>query len=232
LPIFDHATENLEAVRKQVGQKRDTISRYGAPVYVETSHAFLKSWWDLAADYFPQLQVLHLIRNPLEVAKSEANRESFIHRRHLPLRNYRGRDGRKYFRWALTGHEPIFSAFDLARITLFQRYLIQWIEIENRAMDFLLRFDKGRNCMTIHTPQDLNDPQLLARLLDFLRLVPWRNEVRMPDTQNRTPHNPTLIGGEELLQCSKIIAALPQQYLEIFRHDPYAGRPWSALLCK
>jgi len=136
VPIYHNATGDLDAVRTLLHRKRQTIAAYGTSTYVETSHAFLKSYWNLAPEFFPHTKVFHLIRNPLEVALSESNRECWmVKRRKYPVRYryryYRGSDGRRYRRWALTELEPIFSHFALAELTLFQRYLIQWIKIEN-----------------------------------------------------------------------------------------------------
>ena len=82
------------------------------------------------------------MREPLKVAKSETYRHELLNWFHAPLRNYRGGDGRRYFRWALTGLEPIYRSLDNLQLSLFQRYVVQWIEIENRAMQFLDRFQK------------------------------------------------------------------------------------------
>lgn len=232
LPIYDHFVKNLDAIRKLVKQKHETIKRYRLPIYIETSHSFLKSYWDIAPEYFPQMKFLHLIRHPLEVARSEANRDTLINRWRLPFRHYRGRDRRKYFRWALTGREVIFASFDLEHLTLFQRYLIQWIEIENRAIEFLGRFDMKPSCMTLHTPRDLKDSQLIIKLLHFLEIEPISNEVILPGIRNRTPGNPTVIGDEERRQCREIIEKIPASYLEIFQHEPYTSSQWSGLLQK
>lgn len=230
LPIYDHWAGNLEAVRQRVAQKRAAIERYRARCYIETSHAFLKSWWDVAPEFFPRMKVLHLIRHPLEVARSEANREAFIHRWHLPGRHYRGRDGQQYFFWALTGREPIFQSHGVADITRFQFYLLQWIEIENRAMAFLQRFNMWKSRFTLHTPQGLADPQVFEALLAFLDLGRKPNTAIASRHQNRTPGRPTLIGDEELRQCRQIIERIPASYLEIFRHEPYVQCEWISSL--
>ena len=164
LPIYDHSAGNLEPIRDLLRKKARRIRRYLPRVYIETSHAFLKSYWDLAPEFFPDMQVVHLVRNPLQVARSEANRELLIDRWHLPFRRYRGRDGRKCLRWSLTDLEPIFSFCDRERLTRFQWYLIQWIEIENRATEFLERFGKRSTCFTLHSPMDLNDPDRVGAL--------------------------------------------------------------------
>ncbi len=232
LPIYDHLAGNLDAIRKLVKQKHETIKRYRSAVYIETSHAFLKSYWDIAPEFFPQMKVLHLIRHPLEVARSEANRETLAHRWRLPFCHYRGRDRRKYFRWALTGREPIFGSFDLEHLTLFQRYLIQWIEIENRAIAFLGRFHMTSSCMTLHTPWELKDPQVIFRLLHFLNLKPISERILLTGIQNRTPGKPTVVGDEERRQGREVVERIPARYLEIFQHAPYTSCQWSELLQK
>ncbi|MFW3112878.1 hypothetical protein MHAE_03805 [Mycobacterium haemophilum DSM 44634] len=235
--IYDRATGQFDAVRAVLRRKRRAIDLCGTPIYIETSHAFLKSYWDLAPEFFPQSKVFHLIRHPLEVACSESNRERWmVKRRKYPVRYryryYRGRDGRRYKRWTLTELEPIFSSFDLSQLTLFQRYLIQWIELENRAMDYLQRFDMHARCLTLHSPQDLNSPQAAAAILDFVG-VGHSGVALLPGVQNATPPGyETTLGDSELHQCSDVVAALPATYLEIFQHEPYAGQPWAALLSK
>jgi hypothetical protein len=229
--IYDHTTGCLDAVRALLCRKRRTIDWYRRPTYIETSHAFLKSYWDLAPEFFPHTKVFHLIRNPLEVARSEENREQWLNRIHAPDRRYRGRDGRLYTRWALTGLEPIFSSFELSQLTLFQRYLIQWIEIENRAMEYLRRFDMHDRCLTVHSPQELNSPQAAAAILDFAG-IGRKGELSLPGVQNRTSGYETILGEDELRQCRDVVAALPATYLEIFQQEPYAGQAWAALLTK
>lgn len=229
--IYDHSTGRLDTVRSLLRRKRRAIERYRTPVYIETSHAFLKSYWDLAPEFFPRTKVIHLIRNPLEVARSEANREQFLDKIHFPCRRYGGAGGRRYRRWALTELEPIFEGFDLSQLTLFQRYLIQWIEIENRAMDYLRRFDMRPRCLNLYSPRDLTSPQAVAGLLDFVGVAGAR-EVWLPGIKHRTPGCPTIIGDDELGQCRDVVTALPPRYLEIFQEEAYAGQAWAALLSK
>lgn len=223
--IYDHSSGRHDSVRALLRRKRRAIDACRAPVYVETSHAFLKSYVDLAAEFFPDAKVFHLIRDPREVARSEANRESWLNKQHNPLRHYRAPDGRLYRSWALTEFEPIFDGFDLSQLTLFQRYLIQWIEIENRAMTYLRRQNMGDRCLTLYTPRDLNSPEVAAAIVDF---VGGRRagEITLPGVHNRTPGYQTVLGEDELSQCREVIAALPTRYLEIFQREPYAGEPW------
>ncbi|WP_041354980.1 hypothetical protein [Nitrosococcus halophilus] len=57
-PIYDRCIGDVEAVRKQLLRKQQRIRRYAPHVYIETSHAFLKSYWDLAPEFFPQMQLV------------------------------------------------------------------------------------------------------------------------------------------------------------------------------
>src|SRR5437762_13100269 len=169
-PIYDYAIGERERTRSLLARKRRIAQRCQAAAYVETSHALLKSWPDLAAEYFPQSKFIHLIRDPLKVAKSEADREQLIKRLHVPLCHYRGGDSKRYFLWSLTGLEPIFQHFDVAKLTRLQWYVIQWIDIENRAMRFLSKFGKHADCFTLHWPVDLNDAARVGAMFEFLGL--------------------------------------------------------------
>jgi len=224
-PIYDRAIGERDYTRKLLARKRRIIERCGRAAYVETSHAFLKSWSALAAEFFPNLRVVHLVRDPLKVAKSEAYRELWLHRLRLPLRNYRGGDGRQYFRWALTGLEPIFQHNEPEKLTRLQWYLLQWIEIENRAMQFLTHFGKHADCVTLHSPHDLNDATRVRAMFDKLGLPTRTSEIAIAGHQNRNPR-PTTITDDDRRELAEIVRSLPPEYLAIFWHEPYASLPW------
>ena len=224
-PIYDRAVGERDYTRRLVARKARIIARCGQPAYVETSHAFLKSWSDLAAEYFPNLKLVHLVREPLKVAKSEAYRETWLHRLHLPLRNYRGGDGRKYFRWALTGLEPIFQHFERAQLTRLQWYLLQWIEIENRAMQFLAASGKQANCFTLHSPHELSDAGRVRELFEFLGLSLKHKTLDLRGRQNRNPR-PTVITDDDRRELADVVGRLPPEHLAIFQREPYVRFPW------
>ena len=230
-PIYDHAVGDRDAVRRRLEVKRRWVSRVAPRAYVETSHAFLKSYWDLAPEYFPGMRVVHVVRNPLEVARSEANREELIERVRLPLRRYRGGDGRRYFRWALTGREAIFRPFDGMALSPFQRYLIQWIEIENRATVFLDRFDMWDACFTVHTPGELRQPARLEALVRFVHGDSSAPPLVMSDVRNRTPGRPTVVGTREEAELESVVDRMTSDRLRIFSKPPYAGLAWAGRLC-
>lgn len=220
-PIYDLAVGDIAAIRRLAERKARIIRGCGKPAYVETSHAFLKSWSDVAAELFPDLKLVHLVRDPLKVAKSEANRHAWLDWFRFPLRNYRGGDRRLYPRWALTTLEPIYQHFTAQTLSLFQRYVVQWIEIENRAMRFLDKHRKHDACFTLQSPHELNDPARVRAMFDFLGVKLRRQTLDLGGRQNRNPR-PTVISERERDEFAAVVARLPPEYIEIFRREPYA----------
>jgi hypothetical protein len=162
--IYDAYAGRLDRIRSRLARKRDYIRRQHTKVYLESSHAFLKSAYLAALEFFPDMRLVHLIRNPMLVAKSEAVREERRRRAHAPFHYYLGDDGERHFYWSLTMNEEIYWSFDRARLSLFQKYLIQWIEIENRAMGFLNQHRLHERCVTLHSPRYLNSTDLTPSL--------------------------------------------------------------------
>ena len=226
-PIYDHACGKIDSIRELLEKKRRVIERFAPRTYVETSHAFLKSYFDLAPEYFPEMKLVHLVRNPLKTAKSLANREDLIHRLRLPFCHYRGDDGCWYFRWALTGLEPIYQNFDKHNVTSFQRLLLEWIEIENRSIQFLDRFDKHADCVTLHAPAEINDPERLREMFERLGLKMRNDTIDLAGRTNKTPGLPTVITDDEERQFAEVVKQLPQQYKSIFAAPPYSQWEWS-----
>ncbi len=225
-PIYDCALGDQEPIRRLLERKRQIIERYRGQTYVETSHAFLKSWFQLAPAFFPRLKLVHLIRDPLYVAKSEASREALIKKLRVPFCHYRGGDGNRYFLWSLTGLEPIFRHFDVASISRFQWYVIQWIEIENRATRFLDEFQRHADCFTLQSPRDLNCTERMRQMFQFLGLQFRTNQIKLSGRRNRN-WRATVITDEDRRQFGDVIAAMPREYLEIFRQAHYAEMPWA-----
>ena len=233
-PIHDHTQGNLERIHQLLLCKQRFIARLMArrrcDAYVETSHAFLKSYYDLAPEFFPQSKLVHLVRHPLKTARSETNRELWIDSIRFPWRHYRTDDGRRLFRWSLTGDEPIYQAVGLSRPTLFQHSAIQWIEVENRAMQFLDQFEKHDDCATISSPRDLNDPNRVQAMIERLGLEQAHKKVNITGKRNRTPGAKTTITSQGEDEFREVVDRLPDKYLEIFRHPPYAEQEWATWL--
>ncbi|MDX1966510.1 MAG: hypothetical protein SFV23_05010 [Planctomycetaceae bacterium] len=234
-PIYARQAGDKATIREWLQRKQKYIARYAPKTYIETSHAFLKSYSELAPEYFPNIRVLHVVRDPLKVARSEAHRYEWCRAWNFPFMFYHGSDGKKYARWGLTGLEPIYAHFDMQQITAFQRCLVQWIEIENRAMQFLDRFQKHRDCYFLHTTQDLNDPVKLGGLIEFLGVPRRYAELKMPNNavaKNVNPGKYDLSPEAEREQTEVVLDRLPREYFEIFARAPYSGLPWSGMLTR
>src|SRR5690349_14373424 len=57
--IYDAATGRLDRIRKLLAKKRQYVNGLPGQVYLESSHAFLKSAYVAALEYFPEMQLLH-----------------------------------------------------------------------------------------------------------------------------------------------------------------------------
>jgi hypothetical protein len=226
--IYDAYAGRLDRLRRLLARKRDYVNRQNGRIYLESSHAFLKSAYLVALEFFPELQLIHLIRDPLKVAKSEAYREAWRRRVHAPFHYYRGDDGRRHFFWALTTNEEIFRGFEVSKLNLFQLYLIQWIEIENRALSFLKAHDPATRCITLHVPEDLNNKSSIRSMFEFFGLKTIRADVVLRGRKNKCWGNTPVVTPEDENQAAEILQQLPHRYLEIFSHAPYTNRPWSA----
>jgi len=182
-------------------------------------------------EFFPEMKLIHLIRNPLEVARSELNRHQWLDNIHFPFRYYTAENGEKYFRWALTGMEDIFQDVKIDSLTPFQQYVVQWIEIENRAMNFLDKYNKHDCCYTLSVDKDLNNPGVLAQLFHFFGLERKTSQIIMRGRRNRNII-PAHVTNEDKRQFREVINHLPSSYLEIFQKKPYTNFEWVKYLTK
>src|SRR5580658_10305751 len=66
--IYDAYAGRIGKVRARLEKKRDYIQRCRGSIYLESSHAFLKSAYVAALDVFPGLELVHLVRDPIKVA--------------------------------------------------------------------------------------------------------------------------------------------------------------------
>lgn len=229
-PIYWYQEKKFDDIRRLFAIKQRRISRCRADVYLETNNAFLKSFSDIAMEFFPDLKLIHIIRNPLEVARSQLNRHIWLNKIRLPLRRYyRGDDGKKYFRWTLTGKEDIFQSVTLDALTPYQYLVLQWIEIENRAIRFLDTYNKHSECYTLMAPGDLNNGEVIGNLFRFFGLERKDGRINFRGKKNGNKI-PTVVSEEDLRQFRQVIGSLPDSCLRIFRNAPYTGCEWAKLL--
>ncbi len=227
--VYDAYAGRLDRLRALLARKRAYIQRLPGRGYLESSHAFLKSAYRVALEIFPDLRLIHLVRDPLLTSKSEARREAWRRRLRAPLHYYRGDDGQRHFYWALTRNEEIFRRAARPGFSLFQLYLLQWIEIENRALAFLEQPSLHERCFTLRVPGELNDPARLRTMFEFFGTSP-RLPLRLAGRKNRSFGARTVITPEDERATAEVFQSVPGEYLEIFRREPYRSQPWSARL--
>jgi len=236
-PIYWYHTGQTEKIKKIFIKKERRINRYNADVYFEANHAFLKSFSDVAMEYFPDMKLIHLIRSPIKLAKSALNRYKQVRKFHYPFR-YKGDNGKKYINWSLTGEEQIFKDFNcdwnaIYQLTddnkIYQIILLHWIEIENRAMAFLDKYKKHGDCYTLQSPKDLNDVNVLRDMFDFFNFELKQEEINLRGRKHKGA-KPTIITEEDKKQLEEIINKIPPRYLQIFQKKPYVDFEWGKLL--
>lgn len=225
--IYDAYAGRIEKIRARLKKKRRYIEKLSGSVYLESSHAFLKSAYVAALEFFPELQLIHLVRNPIKVAASEAYREFWRRRVHAPFHFYKGDDGKRHFAWALTGNEKFFQPFAAEKLSLFQWYLIQWIEIENRAMNFLDENQLRDRCFTLDSPRDLNDAEKIRQLFEFLGVKTKQPEIIFGGRKNKSIGYSTALAAQHEKEFQFILERTPENFLKIFQREPYSGFDWS-----
>ena len=238
-PIYLYQKGKTGEIRNFFKKKVKKIQNYKADVYIETNHAFLKSFSDIAIEYFPDMKLVHLIRNPLKMAKSGINRFKQIRKYHYPC-TYQVDNSKKYFKWTLTGEEEIYKNFNYDWKTIynldneskiFQFLLLQWIEIENRAMSFLNKYKKHNDCYTLQTPKDLNDVNMVKDMFNFFNFKLKQKDIILRGRTNKGA-KPTIITDEDKKLFGAIIKKLPPKYLVIFQNKPYRDFGWIKKLFK
>lgn len=235
-PIYWYQNGEIEKIKEFFLMKKKRIDRVKKDFYIETNHAFLKSFSDIAIEFYPDMKLLHLIRNPLVTVRSLVNKynwdNGFYGKIVKPfIRHYRGSDKKIYFRWALTGKETIFKNVSIDSISLFQKYALEWIEIENRAINFLNKYKKNKDCFNLHTSTDLNNINILEEMFNFLGISKKEDEFILKGNKNQN-YYPTKVSKEDKIEFQNVINSLPDKYLKIFQRKPYNNFDWCELLKK
>ena len=134
--------------------------------------------------------------------------------------------------------EKIFKTFGFDETTIFdlnnelkvyQFFLLQWIEVENRAMVFLDKYNKHNDCYTLETPKDLNDAAILKDMFEFFKLKLKQEDIVFRGRRNRNIR-PTVITEDEKDKLKEIVSNIDDQYLKIFRNKPYTNFDWIKIL--
>jgi len=233
-PIYWRQQNKTDLIRNKFKKKKKKIVRYKKEVYIETNNAFLKSFSDVAIESFPEMKLIHLIRNPLEVARSELNKDIWIHTTKIKIlypfpKYYKADNGERYYIWTLTGREKIFEDVNIDSLTPYQKYVLQWIEIENRAMDFLDRYKKHNDCYTLASTADLNNREVLMNMFIFFGLELKDENIIMHGEKNKS-FMPTIVSERDKVQFQEVVMNLPDEHLKIFQKKPYTELKWTDLV--
>lgn len=220
-PIDWNTQLNESALLPVLERKCRFIASRREPVYFESSHAFLKTFNRHAGALLNNPGFIHLVRHPAMVAKSELLREQLIRALHVPFVDYISDSGKRVFRWALTGNEKIFQYYAGYPLSRFQFYLLQWIEIEYRAMQ-LIKQNKWQNrVFFIDVNQQLKNENVLRQLVKFFDL-PHTRSFNMNLRRNKTPLiGPTQITASDELEIQWLAQNLPDAYKTMLNSDPY-----------
>jgi len=158
-------------------------------IYLESSHAFIKSFGQQMCDIVPNIGLIHLIRSPLYVAKSFYNRNS------IPGPN------NKYLL------NPIFKKNIIKpsiKMTKFQKCLWYWFEMEIRHIEFIENNEKIKVFQII--TEDLNKKDKIKQLFDFYNFQ--YNEIKFGVNKNSNTIS-TKISQKNLSEATKLIDSIP-----------------------
>jgi len=227
LPIYWKAIGEKNLIKQQFLKKKSKIESIKKDKYIECNHAFIKSFSDVAMEFFPDMKLIRTIRNPLQVAKSALNKKKLTELLPWFLKYYKIKHEKRYWRWMLTGKEAVFESFNVKDLSLFQFYVLEWIEIENRIQKFLAFYNK--DCFTLHSPNDLNNIEKLKKMFCFLDIELRDNKIRFPVRKNAN-HIKTIITDTDKKEFFEIIDKIDKNYLKIFKQTPYNEYLWSKLL--
>ena len=220
-PVDWNTHQKESALLPVLERKCRFIASRKAPVYFESSHAFLKTFNRHAGTLLNNAGFIHLVRHPALVAKSELLREQLMRSLRIPFVDYISDSGKRVFRWALTGDEKIFRHFAGCILSRFQFYLLQWLEIEYRAMQ-LIKQNKWQNrVFFIDVNRQLKVESILKQLVKFFDL-PHTPKFNMDLRRNATPLiGPTRITAQDELEIQWITENLPAAYKTMLNSEPY-----------
>jgi hypothetical protein len=221
-PIDWNTRRNDNALVPVLERKCRFIANCKAPVYFESNHAFLKTFNRHAAVLLKNPGFIHLVRHPGKVAKSELLREQLARTMRIPFVDYVSETGERYFRWTLTGKEEIFQYYAGHTLSRFQFYLLQWIEIEYRAMQLIKQNRWQDRVFFIDVDAQLKDEAVLRQMLGFFDLR-HKPRFNMDLRRNKTPFvGPTVMTAQDELEMRWVTENLPDAYKVLLKGEPYS----------
>ena len=226
-PIAWNTQHNDRALLPVLERKCRFIASRKQPFYFESNHAFLKAFNHHAGALLNNAGFIHLVRNPLLVAKSEYVREQIIRRVHLPFADFTSDTGERLFRWALTGQEDLFRHYP-PTLNRFQFYVLQWLEIEHRAMQLIHGNHWQDRVFFIDVDNNLKREAVLKDMVHFFDL-PHQPVFNLNLRRNKTPFiGPTIITEQDKQEFRVVARNLPDSYKALLQDKPYRDCNWFA----
>ncbi|SEG23539.1 hypothetical protein [Nitrosomonas ureae] len=225
-PVDWNTRHNDRALLPVLERKCRFIASRKQPFYFESNHAFLKAFNRHAAALLNNPGFIRLVRHPLLVAKSEYVRERIIRQLHVPFADYAGDSGERFFRWALTGQEEVFRHYPV--LSRFQFYVLQWLEIEHRAMQLIRDNHWQDRVFFIDVGVDLKREAVLKDMVDFFGL-PHKPIFNLDLYRNPTPFiGPIILTEQDKQEFQAIARDLPERYKMLLQSQPYRECSWFA----
>jgi hypothetical protein len=204
----DHA--RLDDLVEKKLRRIEKYERQGYKHYVELGQFFIRTFSDSLARRVPDLAVIKLTRDPLEAARSLANRNKTMFANSLPPDRSCN----------------LFRIADWQGLSPFQLYLHMWMEVELRYHDFLDRHP-AVNHFEIET-NELSDPARVAQLFDHFGIAHAGVEALAPENTNKTL---TEVSAHDIEEFQQLINLAPANlidrvaYLKGYEPNAHEGTP-------
>jgi hypothetical protein len=180
--------ERIRALARRRLRRIERFRRAGAKHYVETGQFFLRTFCYALHELVPEMGVIKLTRDPLEAARSLANR------------------GKNPFNNSLPPDRPsnLFRIADWRALSPFQLYVHLWLETELRWLAFRERAGL-RRVFEIATPE-LASAERLAALFGYFGVAHRPFEGLAPSNVNREP---TRVSAQDVNEFHAVLDLLP-----------------------
>jgi len=163
-------------------------------IYLESTHAFTKSFGDAMCTLIPNISLVHLTRNPLEVAKSFFNRGSIPGPTNIYLLD-------PHFK-----RNEIKLSIDM---TDFQKCLWYWFETEMRHVTFIEKHDI-KKIYEIDI-EELNDKQKVAEMFKTFGIT---HKNLLLDVDRNKNKKPTILTKQDLKEARELIEVIPNRVFD------------------
>lgn len=171
-------------------------------VYVEVNNAFLKSFGPALLKLVPSLEIVHLTRHPLEVAKSAYNRGSYPNPK------------RPYYLWpSWDRNELQLDDRITQRLSSFQLALWYWFEMELRYVAMCEQYQVAKT--TDVDLRSLNDPDEVIKLFDAHRIT-YRTLSTTVDRHKGNRDN--IVDAEERMAAKEFLRYVPEVKIKRIRN--------------